>query len=81
MILFLHRSQVTYFVLKIRVNRFSVISAFQQKHQKGSISMRTFRGLPNLYRECPADTLSYNAPILGLNSSVWVIIDEPYEGL
>jgi hypothetical protein len=39
-----------------------------------------FRGLPNLYFECPADTLSYSDPILGLNSTVWVIIDEPYEG-
>ena len=41
----------------------------------------SFRGLPNLYRECPADTLSYSAPITGLNSTVWVIVDDPYEGI
>jgi hypothetical protein len=40
----------------------------------------TFRGLPNLYRECPDDTLSYNTPVPGLNSSTWVIVDAPYEG-
>jgi len=40
----------------------------------------TFRGLVNLYRECPSDTVNYSAAIPGLNSSVWVIIDEPYEG-
>jgi hypothetical protein len=38
------------------------------------------RGAINLYRECPADTLSYNDPILGLDSSVWVIVDDPYNG-
>jgi len=38
------------------------------------------RGAINLYRECPADTLSYNDPIIGLNSSVWVIVDDPYNG-
>lgn len=37
----------------------------------------TFRGLVNLYRECPADTIFGNAPIEGLNSVVWVIVEEP----
>ena len=40
----------------------------------------TFRGLPNFYRECPSDTVDYSTNIPGLNSSVWVIVDEPYEG-
>jgi hypothetical protein len=40
----------------------------------------TFRGLPNLYLECPYDTVSYYAAIPGLNTTVWVIIDEPYDG-
>jgi hypothetical protein len=38
----------------------------------------TFRGLVNLYKECPADTLYGNPHIDGLNSVVWIIIDEPY---
>jgi len=38
----------------------------------------TFRGLINLYRQCPVDTIYGNKPIPNLNSSVWVIVDEPY---
>jgi hypothetical protein len=38
-----------------------------------------FRGLVNLYTECPSDTIYGNASIPNLNLSVWIIVDEPYE--
>lgn len=38
----------------------------------------TFRGLINLYSQCPVDTIYGTKPIPNLNSSVWVIVDEPY---
>jgi hypothetical protein len=39
-----------------------------------------FRGLVNLYRECPADTVAYGAPLEGLNVYVWVIVENQEEG-
>jgi hypothetical protein len=49
----------------------------------GKTSERIFikeniRGLINLYRQCPVDTIFGNKPVPNLNSSVWVIVDEPY---
>lgn len=38
----------------------------------------TFRGLINLYKECPTDTIFGNKPIDGLNSYNWIIEDQPY---
>lgn len=38
----------------------------------------TFRGLINLYSQCPVDTIYGTKPIPNLNSSVWVIVDESY---
>lgn len=38
----------------------------------------SFRGLVNLYGECATDTIFGNAPIPFLNTSVWVIDDQPY---
>ena len=38
----------------------------------------TFRGLINLYAQCPVDTIFGTKPIPNLNSSVWVIVDEPF---
>jgi len=38
-----------------------------------------FRGLVNLYSNCPSDTIFGNVPIPGLNASAWIIVDEPYE--
>jgi len=37
-----------------------------------------FLGLVNYYKECPADTIYGTGPIPYLNSSVWVIEDQPY---
>jgi hypothetical protein len=37
-----------------------------------------FRGLVNLYKECPSDTIYGNATIPYLNSAVWIIDDQPY---
>ncbi len=37
-----------------------------------------FRGLVQLYNECPSDTIYGNAPIPNLNSNVWIIVDQPY---
>jgi hypothetical protein len=37
-----------------------------------------FRGLVNLYKECPTDTIYGNAQIPNLNSVVWIIVDEPF---
>jgi hypothetical protein len=39
-----------------------------------------FRGLVNLYRECPADTVAFGAPLEGLNVYVWVIVENEEEG-
>jgi hypothetical protein len=39
-----------------------------------------FRGMVNLYWECPADTVSYGAPLEGLNNWVWVIVENQEEG-
>lgn len=38
-----------------------------------------FRGLVNLYSDCPSDTIYGRGPIPNLNSSVWVIVDQLYE--
>jgi hypothetical protein len=38
----------------------------------------SFRGLVALYTECPSDTVFGNANIPNLNSSVWIIVDQPY---
>jgi len=37
-----------------------------------------FRGLVNLYRDCPSDTIYGNKVIPNLDISAWVIVDEPY---
>lgn len=37
-----------------------------------------FLGLVNYYKECPADTIYGTGPIPFLNSSVWVIEEQPY---
>ena len=37
-----------------------------------------FRGLVNPYTECATDTIFNNAPIPGLNSFAWVIIEDSY---
>ena len=37
-----------------------------------------FRGLVNLYNDCVSDTIFGNQPIPNLNSSVWIIEDQPY---
>lgn len=42
----------------------------------------TFQGLVQLYGECPADTIYNNAPIPGLDTYIWVIVDNfmpPYK--
>ena len=38
-----------------------------------------FKGLVNLYSDCPSDTIYGSAPIPNLNTSAWIIVDEPYE--
>lgn len=45
------------------------------KTSKRIYIQETFRGLINLYYDCPTDTVFGNAPIPGLNSYVWIIID------
>jgi hypothetical protein len=34
-----------------------------------------FAGIVDLYKECPSDTIFGMGPIIGLNTSVWVIVD------
>jgi hypothetical protein len=48
------------------------------KTSKRIFIKETFRGLINLYRQCPVDTIYGNQPIPNLNSSYWIIVDEPY---
>jgi hypothetical protein len=36
-----------------------------------------FRGMPDLYVNCPGGSVLYNDPIPNLNVSVWVIVDHP----
>lgn len=37
-----------------------------------------FKGLANLYKDCPSDTIYGNKVIPNLDISAWVIVDEPY---